>query len=77
MVLPEQHRNHHQVTRAERAIQPVGITETCGKLIETLADAVCNQRHTLFAPRLVASRNLAVTISRIGGSTVLRRQKSR
>ena len=37
---PEQHRHHHQVARAKRAIEPVGIVQATRKLTKPIADAV-------------------------------------
>jgi hypothetical protein len=39
---PEQHGHHHQITRAERAIEPLGITEASGKWVEPCANAIFN-----------------------------------
>ena len=41
------HRHHHQVARAERAIEPVGTPEATGKLAQPVADAILDQRHAL------------------------------
>src|SRR5947207_6278982 len=50
---PEQHRHHHQVTRAERAIEPGGIAKATGKLVQPATDAILDQRHALRGPGLV------------------------
>src|SRR5215217_3938177 len=53
---PEQHRHHHEVARAERSFEPVGIAQAGRKLDQSLADAVFDQRQALFGPGLVALR---------------------
>jgi tetratricopeptide (TPR) repeat protein len=55
---PEQHRHHHQIARAERPIEPVGVAQAGRKLDESIANAVFDQRQALFGPRLVALREL-------------------
>src|SRR5690606_4604919 len=47
---PEQHRYHHQVAGAERAIEPVGIAETLGKVAQPGPDAPLDERTPLFVP---------------------------
>src|SRR3546814_19071716 len=37
---PAQHRHHQQVTGAERAIEPVGVTKATGKLAQPSPDTV-------------------------------------
>jgi hypothetical protein len=51
---PEEHRHHHQVARAERAIQPVGSGKATGKLAQPVTDAIHDERHALRGPGLVA-----------------------
>jgi hypothetical protein len=51
---PLQHFHHHQVAGAERAVEPVGIAETCGKLAEPATDTVLDQRQAIRGPGLVA-----------------------
>src|SRR5580704_2372767 len=51
---PEQHRYHHQVARAELAIEPVGTAKASGKLLQPVADAILDQRQALLAPGLIA-----------------------
>ena len=48
------HRHHHQVARAERAIEPAGTPKAAGKLAQPVTDAIRNQRHALRGPGLVA-----------------------
>src|SRR5215212_10287292 len=45
---PEQHRHHHQVARAERAIEPVGIAKATGKLDQPVTDAILDERHASY-----------------------------
>ena len=69
---PAQHRHHHQVARAERAVEPVGIAEPAGKLAQPVADAVLDA--SAGAPRTRSCRAPAAwrsSRSTIGGSTVL------
>ena len=40
---PEQHTHHHEVACAERAIEPVGIAKTAGKLAKRFACAIVEQ----------------------------------
>src|SRR4051812_24371256 len=47
---PEQHRHHHEVARAERPIEPVGVVQAGGELVEPTADAVLDQRQALLRP---------------------------
>jgi hypothetical protein len=42
-----QHRHHHQVARAERTIEPVGIAQATGKLRQPVADAILDQGQAL------------------------------
>ena len=53
---PEQHRHHHQVARAERPIEPVGIAQAGRELGQPIANAVLDQRQARFGPGLVALR---------------------
>lgn len=53
---PEQHRRHHEVARAERPIEPVGIAQAGRELDQSIANAVFDQRQALFGPWLVALR---------------------
>jgi hypothetical protein len=41
---PEQHRHHHQVARAERTIEPVGIAKAIGKFVQPITDAILDER---------------------------------
>src|SRR3954465_10717421 len=50
---PEEHRHHEEVAGAERAIEPGGITQAAGKLVEAAAYAIFYQRKALRGPRLV------------------------
>src|SRR3954466_3853545 len=50
---PEQHRHHHQVPRAERPIEPVGITKATGQLAEPVTDAILDEWQALRGPGLV------------------------
>src|SRR5882757_10878494 len=54
---PEQDRHHHQVTRAERTIEPVGAAKVSGELVEPVADPIPDQRQALPGPGLVALKN--------------------
>ena len=51
---PEQHRHHHQVARAERTIEPVGIAKATGKFAQPVTDAILDDRQALLVPGLVA-----------------------
>jgi len=53
-LIPEQHRHHHPVARAERTIEPVSIAQATGKLVRPVADAILDQRQALVIPGLVA-----------------------
>src|SRR3954454_22599316 len=44
---PEQHRHHHQIARAERPIEPVGITQASRELDQSIANTVLDQRQAL------------------------------
>src|SRR6185295_6755839 len=50
-----------QVTRAERAIQPLGIAEASRKWVQRVADAIHDQGQALLAPGLVALQKLGVS----------------
>src|SRR5262249_13819202 len=68
---PEQHRHHHQITGAERSIEPIGIprrAESCFSRLRTRSST--RGKRSPFQG-LSSSSNLAVANSRIGGSTVL------
>lgn len=51
---PQQCVHHHQVARAERSVEPLGIAEPTGKIAQACADAIPDQRHAFGRPRLVA-----------------------
>jgi hypothetical protein len=51
---PAQHRHHQQVGGAERAVQPVGVAEPAGKLVQPRPDASVEHELALLEPRLVA-----------------------
>ncbi len=64
--------HHHQVARAERAIEPVGIAKATGKFAQPVTDAILDERQALLGPGLVALQELGdFARSMIGGSTVL------
>src|SRR6185369_12220232 len=47
---PEQNRHHHQVTRTERAIEPLGIAEASGELAQSITDAILDRGNALPGP---------------------------
>src|SRR5262245_12822748 len=47
---PAQHVHHHDVGRAEAAIEPRAIAETRRKLAQTPANAIVDHRHVLALP---------------------------
>ena len=54
----QQHRHHDEITRTEFAVEPVGIAEASGKLVQPIADATFDQRQALLAPGLIALQKL-------------------
>ena len=46
------HRHHHQVTRAEPTIEPVGIAQASRKLAQPIADTILDQRQAFLTPGL-------------------------
>jgi hypothetical protein len=69
---PEQHRDHHQVARAECTIEPVGIAKATREFAQPVTDAILDDTGRRCAYQALSpSRNLVVMRSRIGGSTVL------
>jgi hypothetical protein len=51
---PNQHRHHHQVARAECAIEPVGTAQASGKFAQPVADAILDEGQALLVPAPVA-----------------------
>src|SRR5882757_11537975 len=52
-VQPAQDRHHHQVTGAERIVEPVGIAKPTGKFAQPYTDAILEDRQSLPIPNLV------------------------
>ena len=50
--------HHHEVARAERVIEPVGVAKATGKFAQPVADAILDERQALLGPRLVALTQL-------------------
>ena len=57
---PLQHVHHHQVAGAERPVEPVGLAEASGELLQRTALAIRDLRQTLLGPGLVVFQQLGV-----------------
>jgi hypothetical protein len=64
---PEQPRYHHEVTRVELAIEPVGTAKAAGKFAQP--DAILDERQALRGPGLVTLRTLRLRVQ--GSATPL------
>src|SRR6202011_81820 len=68
---PAQHRHHQKVARVERTVEPVGIAKAAGKFAQPFTDAILDNKQALLYQALSQSKTVAMTRSKIGGSTVL------